>query len=125
MNSEEVKNKIKSLYLENKHDELINYIEKSSVALNRPSALINILAISYHSKKNPTSDDFHQSLNLFEEAYLKEKDTLNGLNALKNLIITGIKICRVSKKFIKKETKKTLRESYKIFIKSQTFIFRG
>ena len=101
MISEEVKNKIKSLYLENKHDELINYIEKSTVVQNRPSALINILAISYHSKKNPTLDDFHQSLNLFEEAYLKEKDTLNGLNAIKNLIITGIKICRVSKEFIK------------------------
>ena len=51
-------------------------------------------------QKNPTSDDFHQSLNLFEEAYLKEKNTINGLNAIKNLIITGIKICRVSKEFI-------------------------
>ena len=101
MISEEVKGKIKSLYLEKKHDELVNFIEKSTVAQNRPSALINILAISYHSKKNPTSDDFHQSLNLFEEAYLKEKNTLNGLNAIKNLIITGIKICRVSKEFIK------------------------
>ncbi len=101
MISEEVKGKIKSLYLEKKHDELVNFIEKSTVAQNRPSALINILAISYHSKKNPTSDDFHQSLNLFEEAYLKEKDTINGLNAIKNLIITGIKICRVSKEFIK------------------------
>ena len=101
MISEEVKSKIKSLYLEKKHDELVNFIEKSTVAQKRPSALINILAISYHSKKNPTSDDFHQSLNLFEEAYLEEKNTVNGLNAIKNLIITGIKICRVSKEFIK------------------------
>lgn len=101
MISEEVKSKIKSLYLEKKHDELVNFIEKSTVAQKRPSALINILAISYHSKKNPTSDDFHQSLNLFVEAYLEEKNTVNGLNAIKNLIITGIKICRVSKEFIK------------------------
>ena len=101
MISEEVKNKIKSLYLEKKHDELINFIEKSTVAQNRPSALINILAISYYSKKNPTEDDFHIALNFFEEAYLKEKESIHGLNAIKNLIIIGIKICRVSKEFIK------------------------
>ena len=101
MISEEVKNKIKSLYLEKKYDELINFIEKSTVAQNRPSALINILAISYYSKKNPTEDDFHMALNFFEEAYLKEKESIHGLNAIKNLIIIGIKICRVSKEFIK------------------------
>ena len=52
MISKEVKNKIKSLYLEKKNDELIDFIEKFTDTQNRPSALINILAISYHSKKS-------------------------------------------------------------------------
>ena len=70
MISEEVKSKIKSLYLEKKR--AFNFIEKSTVAQNRPSALINILAISYHSKKSNIRR-FSSITKSFEEAYLKEK----------------------------------------------------
>ena len=105
MISEEIKNKIKSLYLEQKYNELINYTEEFTKSEFRPSGLINLLAISYYSRKNSTKDDIFNALKLFEEAYLKEKNSIHGLNAIKNLIIVGIKTSRVSKEFLKFLTK--------------------
>ena len=101
MISEEIKNKIKSLYLKQKYDELIDFTEEFTLKEHRPSGLINLLAISYYSKKNSTEDEIFKALNLFEESYLKEKDSIHGLNAIKNLIIVGIKTSRVSKEFSK------------------------
>lgn len=101
MISEEIKNKIKSLYLKQKYDELIDFTEEFTLKEHRPSGLINLLAISYYSKKNSTKDEIFKALNLFEESYLKEKDSIHGLNAIKNLIIVGIKTSKVSKEFSK------------------------
>ena len=58
MISEEVKNKIKALYIENKYDELIEFSEKFTLPEERPSGLINLIGISYFSKKNSTDNMF-------------------------------------------------------------------
>ena len=101
MISEDVKNKIKALYIEKKYDELIEFTEKYTLPEQRPSGLINLLGISYYSRKNSTDQDIYNALYHFEKAYLKEKNSIHALNAIKNLVIVGIKASRVSKELIK------------------------
>ncbi len=101
MISEEIKNKIKLLFIEKKYDELIDFTEKFTLPEHRPSGLINLLGISYYSRKNVIDNDIQSALYLFEKAYLKEKNSINGLNAIKNLVIVGIKTSRVDKEFNK------------------------
>ena len=101
MLSEEIKNKIKALYIQKKYEEAIEVTEKFTLPEERPSGLINLVGTSYYLKRNPTNEDFCIALSLFESAYLKEKNSIHGLNAIKNLVIVGIKISNVSKKYLK------------------------
>ena len=101
MISEEIKDKIKDLYIQKKYDEVIEVTEKFTLPEERPSGLINLVGTSYYLKKNPTKEDFFTALSLFESAYLKEKNSIHGLNAIKNLVIVGIKISNVSKEYLK------------------------
>jgi len=101
MLSEEIKNKIKALYIQKKYEEAIEVTEKFTLPEERPSGLINLVGTSYYLKRNPTKEDFCIALSLFESAYLKEKNSIHGLNAIKNLVIVGIKISNVSKKYLK------------------------
>lgn len=101
MISDDIKNKIKDLYLQKKYVELIEASEKIPTHEEKPSALLNIIGLSYFLKKNANEKDINFSLLLFEQAYSKDKKTINGLNALKNLIILGIKASNVSKSFSK------------------------
>ena len=101
MISDDIKNKIKDLYLQKKYEELIKASEKIPSYEEKPSALLNIIGLSYFLKKNANEKDINFSLLLFEQAYSKDKKTINGLNALKNLIILGIKASTVSKNFSK------------------------
>ena len=64
MISEEVKNKIKALYIEKKYDELIKFTEKSTLPKDRPSGLINLLGNSYYLKSNPSKEDILNALSL-------------------------------------------------------------
>ena len=101
MLSEEIKDKIKALYIQKKYEEAIEVTEKFTLPEERPSGLINLVGTSYYLKRNPTNEDFCIALSLFESAYLKEKNSIHGLNAIKNLVIVGIKISNVSKKYLK------------------------
>src|SRR6056300_1158025 len=101
MISEEIKDKIKDLYIQKKYEEAIEFTEKFTLSEERPSGLINLVGTSYYLKKNPTKEDFCTALSLFESAYLKEKNSIHGLNAIKNLVIVGIKISNVSKEYLK------------------------
>ena len=127
MISEEVKNKIKALYIENKYDELIEFSEKFTSPEERPSGLINLIGISYFSRKNSTDHDIYNALKLFEKAYLKEKNSVHGLNAIKNLVIVGIKTSRVSKEFIKflLKAKSFYLESESKFNNNEEFLQSG
>ena len=97
---EEIKNEIKNLYIEKKYDELIYFSEKNTSPDERPSALINLIGISYYSKKNPSKEDYRTALSLFENAYLKEKNTVHGLNAIKNLVVLGISTSKVFDEYV-------------------------
>ena len=101
MVDEEIKDKIKNLYTQKKYEELIEVSEKYTLPEERPSGLINLIGLSYFLKKNPTQEDFSIALSSFESAYLKEKNSIHGLNAIKNLVIVGIKISNVVKEYVK------------------------
>ena len=127
MISEEVKNKIKILYQQKKYEEVIDFTEKFTKFKECPSGLINLLGSSYYLKKNPTIDDFYKSLNCFETAYKKEKKTIHGLNAIKNLVIVSIKSTNISKEFKKflKISKDFYLEAENYFGKDNEFIQSG
>ena len=101
MISEEIKDKIKSLYIQKKYEEVIEVSEKFTLPQERPSGLINLIGTSYYLKKNPIKEDFILALSSFESAYLKEKNSIHGLNAIKNLVIVGIKTSNVSREYVK------------------------
>jgi len=85
MISEEVKDKIKNLYTQKKYEEVIEISEKFTLPDERPSGLINLIGTSYYLKKTPTKEDLRLALSSFENAYLKEKNSIHGLNAIKNI----------------------------------------
>ncbi len=91
MLTEEIKNKIKILFSEKKYEEVIEISEKFTLPEERPAGLINIIGISYFLKKNRNQSDIKNALSFFELTYSKEKNTIHGLNGLKNLILMGIK----------------------------------
>ena len=91
MISDEIKNKIKNLFSEKKYEQVIEISEKFTSADERPAGLINIIGISYFLKKNKDRNDIEVALKCFELTYLKDKNSIHGLNGLKNLIYMGIK----------------------------------
>ena len=127
MISEEVKNKIKALYIEKKYDELIKFTEKSTLPKDRPSGLINLLGNSYYLKNNPSKEDIYNALSLFEQAYLKEKRSVHGLNGIKNFIIVGIKVSSVFKEFSQYlfKAKDFYTEAEVYFDKNEEFLQTG
>ena len=101
MISEEIKDKIKNLYTQKKYEEVIEVSEKLTLPEERPSGLINLIGASYYLKQNPTKEDFKIALSSFESAYLKEKNSIHGLNAIKNLVIVSIKSSNIFKEYVK------------------------
>jgi len=101
MISEEIKDKIKNLYIQKKYEEVIEVSEKLTLPEERPSGLINLIGASYYLKQNPTKEDLKIALSSFESAYLKEKNSIHGLNAIKNLVIIGIKSSNIFKEYVK------------------------
>ena len=91
MLTEEIKKKIKILFSEKKYKEVIEVSERFSSPEDRPAGLINIIGISYFLKENRNENDIKTALSFFELTYLKDKNTIHGLNGLKNLILMGIK----------------------------------
>ncbi len=127
MISEEIKDKIKSLYIQKKYNEVIEVSEKYTSPEERPSGLINLLGNSYYLKNNPSKDDIYKALSLFERAYLKEKKTIHGLNAIKNLVIVGIKISSILEEFSNYlfKTKDFYMEAENYFDKNEEFLQTG
>ncbi len=99
MISDEIKNKIKTLYTQKKFQELIEYSKKFIPEDQRPSPILNIIGLAYFLKKNSTEEEINLSLSFFEQAYLKDTKSIHGFNALKNLINFSIKVSTVSKNF--------------------------
>ena len=85
MISDEIKNKIKILYTQQKFQELIEFSEKFIPENQRTSAILNIIGLSYFLKENSTEEEINLSLSFFEQAFLKDTKSIHGFNALKIL----------------------------------------
>ena len=116
MIDEEIKNKIKYLFSEKKYVQVIKEVEELTDPQERPSGLINLLGISYYLKKNPTKEDYYKSLNCFEISFIKEKNSIHGLNAIKNLVIVAVK-----SNYISEEFKIFLTKSKKLYLEAETY----
>ena len=78
-----INNEIKNLFLQKRFSEIIFLIE--SKFEKKSSEILNILAISRLSQQR-SREIYKQSLSEFEEAYLKDKNSQDGLNALINYL---------------------------------------
>ena len=78
-----INNEIKNLFLQKRFSEIIFLIE--SKFEKKSSEILNILAISRLSQQR-SREIYKQSLSEFEEAYLKDKNSQDGLNALMNYL---------------------------------------
>ena len=74
----------KKLFSEKKFSQIINEIENFET--NKTSQIINILGVCKMMKKNKSKEDLISANHNFKEAYLKEKNSLYGLEALVNFI---------------------------------------
>jgi len=83
MNDQQLR--IQKLFDEKRYSELIFLIE--SEIENKSSAILNILASS-RLLRYETKETFELAISEFREAYLKEKKTQHGFNAVKNFITT-------------------------------------
>ena len=78
-----INNEIKNLFFQKKFSEIIFLIETKFK--EKSSEILNILAISRLSEQR-SRETYKQALTEFEEAYLKDKNSQDGLNALINYI---------------------------------------
>ena len=78
-----IKKEIKNLFLQKRFSEIIFLIE--SKFEEKTPEILNILAISRLSQQR-SREIYKQSLSEFEEAYLKDKNSQDGLNALMNYL---------------------------------------
>jgi len=86
MNEQQLR--IQRLFDEKRYSELIFLIE--SEIENKSSAILNILAVSRLSRYE-NKETFQLAISEFKEAYLKEKKTEHGFNAIRNFILTKVK----------------------------------
>ena len=83
---------IKKLFLEKRYSELIELIEGTTEKDFRTAQLLNVLGASKTLKKSPNKADLISATENFKEAYLKEKQTKQGLEALANFINVSLNI---------------------------------
>lgn len=98
MIDDELKKKIINLFKENQFSKVRELSEKIDHKV-RPAKLENIIGISLSHKKNLTHKELEDAFLCFERAFLKEKNSIHGLNGLINIIKIGTKVCHVINSF--------------------------
>ena len=98
MVDDELKNNIINSFKENKFSKVLELTEKIDIE-DRPAGLENIIGISKYNKKDLTLKDLQDALLCFERAFIKDKNSIHGLNGLLNIIKTGTKACHVVNRF--------------------------
>ena len=83
---------IKNLFIEKKYSALILLIEEIAKKNDLSAQLFNILGASKTLKSNRNKKDMLSAIDCFKKAYLKEKKTNQGLEALTNFISLSLNI---------------------------------
>ena len=99
-------NNIRELFKSKKYKKVINLTKKLLHKEDTPSWLLNIVGLSKNFQSKKTNADILSSLNLFERAFLNEKENLDGLEGLSNLIATTL--IQLNNKTLRKEALKYL-----------------
>ena len=94
MIDDELKKKIINLFKDNQFSKVRELTEKIDHKV-RPAGLENIIGISLSYKKNLTNKELEEAFLCFERAFLKEKNSIHGLNGLINIVKIGTKVCHV------------------------------
>ena len=98
MLDDELKNKIINSFKQNHFSKVLELTEKIDPKI-RSAGLENIIGISKSNKNDITLKDLHEAFLCFERAFLKEKNSIHGLNGIINLIKLGTKTCHVVNRF--------------------------
>ena len=98
MIDDDLKKKIINLFKENNYPKVLELTENIEPNV-RPAGLENIIGISKYNKKNLTLRDLEEAFMCFERAFLKDKDSIHGLNGLLNIVKVGTKVCHVVNHF--------------------------
>ena len=102
MISDEIKRKIEELFSKKKYQELIDVADKFIKPKERPPGLACMIGTCKFLKENRTKEDLLSSLDYFEEAYLKDKITINGLSGVTNFMNVSVIGAKKSIEFISK-----------------------
>ena len=78
---------LQDLYKEKKYSEIIFEITSKTKESERNAGLFVLLGISRISINKQDKDVVSLAVSDFKKGYLKEKESVNGLNALTNFII--------------------------------------
>ena len=127
MLSEILKKELETFFIEKKYETVIKISEKKLVTKEIPSSLSNLIGICKILKKERTTKDVFSALTYFEEAYLKGKKTIHGLNGLTHLISIGLQFLKGNsqlKKFMTKANNFYL-EAENNFKKNEVFLSSG
>ena len=110
MISRSVIDEIKSLFIKKDYELALKVAKEKSQIEQRPAGLSNLLGLCKILKLNKDENDILSSMLDFEDAYLKEKNTIHGLDSLCNMISISTTYINSIKKL-----------SEKIFIAEQYF----
>ena len=86
MISRSVIDEIKSLFIKKDYELALKVAKEKSEIEQRPAGLSNLLGLCKILKLNKDENDILSSMLDFEDAYLKEKNTIHGLDSLCNMI---------------------------------------
>lgn len=100
MISSDVKQKIERLFSEKKYEELIAIASHNIKPEERPPGLACMIGTCYFLKNKRSKNDLLASLKYFDEAYLKDNKSINGLAAVSNLMSISPLAARTSEEFI-------------------------
>ena len=124
MISNEIKKKIEIFFSEKKYQELIDFADKHIKSNERPPGLACMIGTCKFLKKNKTKEDLLSALDYFEEAYLKDKLTINGLSGVTNFINVSLAGVKKSDDFIPhlNKAEKFYEETEKFFSSNRNFL---
>ena len=108
------RNNIRELFINKKYKKVINLTKKLLYKEDAQSWLLNIAGLSKNFQSKKTNADILSSLSLFERAFLNEKENLNGLEGLSNLIATTL--VQLNNKTLRKEALKYLKLCEKYYV---------
>ena len=127
MFTETLRKELETLFIEKKYEEVIKISEEKLNQNEIPASLSNLIGVCKILKKKRSLKDVSSALIYFEDAYVKGKKTIHGLNGLTHLISIGLQFLKENRNlspFIIKAEKFYL-ESENLFKKNEIFLSSG